>query len=73
MSWLAGLRRVLGLSSRIRVVGTDLNGNQYKETQQKGDSFRSPSHFLHIAIPIAVCNISVLCCYCVLHRKWEGA
>ena len=26
---MAWLRRILGLKSRVRVVGTDLNGNQY--------------------------------------------
>lgn len=33
MSWL---RRILGLRSRVKLVGTDLNGNQYLEVQAGG-------------------------------------
>ncbi|CAI8001524.1 NADH dehydrogenase [ubiquinone] 1 alpha subcomplex assembly factor 2 [Geodia barretti] len=39
-SWLGRLRGVLGLKSRVRVVGTDLNGNKYIEAQPRGDSGR---------------------------------
>ena len=33
MSWL---RKVLRLGSRARIAGTDLNGNQYFETEARG-------------------------------------
>ena len=35
-TYMAWLRRILGLKSHVRVVGTDLNGNQYLETQPGG-------------------------------------
>ena len=50
MSWLARLRGVLGLKSRVRVVGTDLNGNLYVETQPRGEdsAYRDLSPSLHL-------------------------
>ena len=43
---MAWLRRILGLKSRVRVVGTDLNGNQYLETQPGGTVVHLLRHYI---------------------------